>query len=184
MKMIRLNIIIILASLLYITASVLFCNLFFNKNSNGSLIRINKEIIGSQHIGQEFINDKYFHGRVSLNHYNNYYSGNSNLAYTSRELKEITTNNYLKFKELNKNTNSIDLNLISESASGLDPHITLNAAIIQIPRVSNFGKIEERKLLDLVEKSARPLAFGLFGEKLINVLEVNLKLRELYGTKN
>lgn len=177
MRIIILNITIAVATVIYISISVLFCNLLFNKRANGSLIKINENIIGLKNIGQEFTDNKYFHGRPSLNHYNNSNDGNSNLPYISTELKKT-------IEENSKSINKTDLNLISESASGLDPHITLNSAIIQIPRISQYSGIKETELLAIVEKSATPRIFGLFGENFVNVLELNLKLRELYGTKN
>ena len=179
-----LNIVMIVISVAYIAGSVLICNLILKERSNGSLIQINGNIIGSKYIGQEFTNNSFFHSRPSLNHYKNNISGNSNQAYDSSDLQSTIISNHKRIKEVNNGTNNIDLNLISESASGLDPHITLNSAITQIPRIAKYSGIKEAELLNIVEKKAVPRIFGLFGEKLVNVLKLNLTLREQYGTKN
>lgn len=183
MTSIKVSIITIFLTIIYILLSVSISNIVFNYQSTGSLIKENKTIIGSKLIGQEFIESSYFHNRPSANNYKNNISGSSNLPYYSEELKNITKERYEDFISENK-TKLLDLNLISESASGLDPHITYKSALSQIERISSTGLITKDELISLVEKTSTPQICGLFGTKIVNVLELNLKLRDLYAAKS
>ena len=177
---IRVCLVSIILTIIYVLVTVSLSNLLFYNSSNGSLIKINNKIIGSRILGQEFKNNKYFHGRPSLYSYKNDISGNSNFPYYSKELKHHILSNYSDFSKLNHNTTP-DLNLITESASGLDPDITYSAAICQVNRIKDLSGISKETIVKLIQKKSRSRILGLFGEKTVNVLELNLELNKPYA---
>lgn len=170
-------------TLFYLICSVFISNILFYYQSNGSLIKTGHKITGSKLIGQEFKNRSYFQNRPSANNYRNNISGCSNFSFYSEELQSFIKTTYENFKSTNNNK-FLDLNLISESASGIDPHITDNGAISQIERVSITTGLSKEEIMKLIEKASRRRICGLFGEKIVNVLELNLKLRDLYAKKS
>jgi K+-transporting ATPase ATPase C chain len=176
----RVCIITIILTAIYFVLSVATTNIIFTNQSNGSLITKDNKILGSRIIGQNFTKNIYFHGRPSLNNYRNNISGNSNFPYYSAKLRDNISNNILRYKEKNHNSN-FDLNIISESASGLDPHITYQGAIGQIERISASTGISKGKLINLITKKSKPRIFGIFGEKIVNVLELNIELNNTYA---
>lgn len=180
MKGVKVCIISILFTLIYLVTSIALSNLLLFNNSNGSLIKLDKRIIGSKLIGQDFRRSIYFHGRPSLYNYKNDISGNSNFPFYSKELVNNTLNEYTSFTRTNQNAKP-DLNLITESASGLDPHITYQGALCQVNRISKASGISEAKILELIQKKSKPRFLGLLGEKIVNVLELNLELSKLYA---
>lgn len=179
---IKICIVTMILTVMYIFFTVLLSNLFFYNKANGSLIKINNKIIGSRLIGQEFKNSIYFHGRFSLNNYKNDISGNSNFPYYSEESATKLKHVYHDYLIKNYGTKP-DLNLITESASGLDPHITYNGAIAQLDRISHTGGLTKDKIIELINKKSKGYIFGLLGEKIINVLELNIELSNHYDKK-
>ncbi len=177
---IRVCIVTTILTIVYVALSVATTNLLLHNKSVGSLIKLDGKIIGSKLIGQNFKTNIFFHGRPSLNNYNGGLSGNSELSYFSNERNENISSNYKRFKTQNQNQEP-DLNLITESASGLDPHITYNGALSQIDKITQSTNIDRKDLLKIINKKAKPRAFGLYGEKIINVLELNLELKKIYA---
>ena len=177
---VKVCIIAMLLTAFYLITSVLVSNIFFYNNSTGSLIKLNKKTVGSKLIGQEFKNKIYFHGRPSLFNYNNSISGNSNFPFYSTKLRKTIIDNYNDHLKNNYN-NKPDINLISESGSGLDPDITYEGALSQIDRIATNAGIKKEKLKELLEKKAKPHILGIFGKKIVNVLELNLGLNEIYA---
>ena len=157
----RVCIITMLMTLIYLISTVFVTNILFYGKSNGSLIRIDNKIVGSNLIGQEFKNNIYFHGRPSLANYKNDISGNSNFPYYSEALFKSLREN-LKATLLINNNIKPDLNLITESASGLDPHITYTGALSQIDRIANAGKIDKTTIKTLINKNSKPRILGFF----------------------
>ena len=170
----------ILLTLIYLTSSVFVSTIIFNHNATGSLIKSNNKIIGSKLIGQEFTSPLYFHNRPSINNYKNNISGNTNYGYYSKKLVDDIKRNYTNHKIKNFNATP-DLNLISESASGLDPDITYEGALSQVERISKLSGTNKNELIKLLDKKAKPLACGILGQKIINVLELNLELKQTYA---
>ena len=179
---IRVCLVCIILTAAYIASTVLVSNLLFYNASNGSLIKLNDNIVGSKLIGQQFKSNIYFHGRPSAYNYINDISGNSNLPYYSEKLKGKISKNYNHFFKTNSGSKP-DLNLIVESASGLDPHITYIGALSQVNRIASNSTINKAKLIQIIKEKSRPRIIGLFGEKIITVLELNLELEKLYATK-
>lgn len=177
MKGIKICIVTMLLTALYLLGSVALSNLLFFNKSNGSIIKINNKIIGSKLIGQSFKDKKYFHGRPSLNNYKNDISGNSNLGYHSMELRQKVVKSYKTYKSLNENIN-FDFNLITESGSGLDPHITYNGAISQVNRISKSTGLSSKEIQNIIDKNSKRRILDMYGEKIINILELNIDLNK------
>lgn len=179
---IKICIVTMFLTVIYLLVTVLISNLLFYYQSNGSLVKINNSIIGSKLIGQEFKRPIYFHGRPSKYRYKNDISGSSNFPYFSNDLRKNIKQNYNDF--LNQNMNlSPDLNLITESASGLDPHITYKGALSQVNRISLHSELGKEKIIEIINKKSKGTVLRLFGTKIINVLELNIELYKYHGKK-
>lgn len=150
----------------------------FPSLSRGSLIQNSGQNVGSRLIGQKFTQDKYFWGRPSAIDYNPLPSGGSNLAPTSKKLVDSVAEQSKKFSY----AQSVPQDLIFASASGLDPHISIEAALIQIERVIKARGWDEGKkesIRALIREHTAPRQLGFLGEKRVNVLELNLALDKL-----
>lgn len=156
----------------------------FNHKANGSMIKNNGVIIGSELIGQKFDSTIYFWSRPSAIDYNPLPSGGSNFGPTSDKLKKLVAERKTKFISSNnlKDSTNIPLEMISASASGLDPHISPQAALMQIDRVAKargFDVSKKKQLVALVNGKTEKLQLGLLGEERINVLLLNLELDKI-----
>jgi K+-transporting ATPase ATPase A chain len=152
----------------------------FPHQANGSIIIRNETIIGSELIGQNFTKNKYFHGRPSAAGagYDATLSGGSNLGPSNLLLHQrIKTD--INESHLGGETNkdgTVPIDAVTASGSGLDPHITLANALIQVPRVAKVRGISEETLRGLVAQHVEGRDFGVFGEPRINVLKLNIAL--------
>jgi len=150
----------------------------FPRQAAGSLIERDGKVIGSRLIGQPFSGPGYFHSRPSAagNGYDATASGGTNLGPTSRKL--FSTNVRAAAEALNaENPNVlIPIDLVTSSASGLDPHITPAAAGFQVPRVARERRLSSEQVRRLVSEHTEGRQFGLLGEPRVNVLELNLAL--------
>lgn len=178
MSALRVCIITILLTGIYLLISIVVSNVLFFGKANGSLLKVNNKIAGSKIIGQNFKSNKYFHGRPSLYNYKNNISGCSNFLYFSSDLIKKTKENYNSFLHINLNEKP-DLNIITESASGLDPHITYESALSQIKRISRERNVDGMIIKSIVDKKSKPRILNLVGNKIVNVLELNLELEKL-----
>jgi potassium-transporting ATPase KdpC subunit len=155
--------------------------LFFRNKSEGSLIRLNGRVVGSELIGQNFDSLKYFWPRPSATAYNTMPSGGSNLGRLNPVLDSLARARKEKFTIANSvdNVSMIPSDIITASASGLDPDISPETARLQIARVSKargFNKEKQAKLESLVNKLTEHRKFYVLGEPVINVLRLNLSL--------
>ena len=156
----------------------------FPSKANGSLLMKNGKIIGSELIGQNFDSTIYFWSRPSAIGYNPIPSGASNYGPTSDTLKKLVNVRRANFASKNSlsDINSIPLEMIFASGSGLDPHISPEAALLQIKRVTSARKMNEQqktKVEQLINSLTEEAQFSVFGERRINVLLLNLGLDKL-----
>lgn len=153
----------------------------FPQQAKGSLIEKNNQIIGSKLIGQKFSAPQYFHPRPSAagkNGYDATASAGSNLGPTNKKLINAVKKNIKKVQQENPGVtvDQIPIDMVTASASGLDPHISPAAAMIQVPRVAKARKMDEEIVRKLVDKYSEGRQLGLFGEPRVNVLLLNLAL--------
>ncbi|ACX52577.1 potassium-transporting ATPase, C subunit [Ammonifex degensii KC4] len=174
----------VLTGLVYPLLVTGLAQLVFPHKANGSLIEKDGKVVGSYLIGQEFTSPYYFHGRPSASDYDAMDSGGPNYAPSSRALAEEVEKRYHALAKENPGLTrqKTPLDLITTSASGLDPHISPEAALIQVPRIAQARSVPEEALVRLVKKYTRPRWLGLFGEPRVNVLELNLALDRYFGS--
>ncbi len=156
----------------------------FPNQANGSVMMRNGEPVGSKLIGQNFTSPGYFHSRPSAagkDGYDGTGSSGSNLGPTNQKLMETAADNVKKVRE--ENGLSVDApvpaDLVLASGSGLDPHISPQAAYIQIERIATERNLAVSEVRQLVERHIEGRQWGFLGEPRINVLELNLALDEL-----
>jgi len=194
LKEIRPAIVILLAltlitGLAYPLAITGLAGVLFPHQAQGSLIERDGMVVGSELIGQVFTDDKYFHGRPSATNmpdpndptknvdapYNAANSGGSNLGPTSKALADRLQGDVDKLKAENPSA-PIPVDLVTTSASGLDPHISPAAALFQVPRVAKARNMPEERVRALVQGQTEGRLLGLLGEPRVNVLALNLAL--------
>ena len=178
-----------ITGLAYPLAMTAIAGVIFPKQAQGSLIEKDGKVIGSALIGQEFKDDKYFHGRPSATlapdpadatktvsaPYNAANSGGSNLGPTSKALADRVKEDVEQLKAENPQA-TVALDLVTTSASGLDPDISPEAALFQVPRVAKVRKMPEEAVRQLVALNTQGRTAGLLGEPRVNVLVLNLAL--------
>jgi len=178
-----------ITGLAYPLAMTAIAGAIFPAQAQGSLIEKDGKVVGSALIGQEFKDDKYFHGRPSATlapdpndstktvsaPYNAANSGGSNLGPTSKALADRLKEDVDKLKAENPNA-AVPEDLVTTSASGLDPDISPEAAQFQVPRVAKARNMPEEAVKQLVASNVQGRLLGLLGEPRVNVLALNLAL--------
>src|SRR4051794_16374889 len=179
----------LITGLAYPLAMTVLAGTIFPKQAEGSLIEVDGKVIGSALIGQEFKDDRYFHGRPSATTapdpadstktvpapYNAANSGGSNLGPTSKALNDRIKDDVAKLKAENPGAD-VPVDLVTTSASGLDPDISPEAALFQLPRVARARKLPVEQVRQLVAQYTEGRLAGLIGEPRVNVLALNLAL--------
>jgi len=184
----------LITGLVYPLAMTGIAQVVFPKQAQGSLIERDGTVVGSALIGQVFENDKYFHGRPSATTapdpndstktvpapYNAANSGGSNLGPSNKALVDRVQGDMDKLKQENPST-AVPADLVTTSASGLDPDISPDAALFQVPRVAKARNLSEDRVRQLVQEHTEGRFLGLLGEPHVNVLMLNLALDQLAG---
>ncbi len=149
----------------------------FPAKASGSLLENNGKIIGSELIGQQFTKPEYFHPRPSKagNGYDAMNSGGSNLSPTSKKLEDDISARFKALSEENPGK-PIPTDLLTASASGLDPHISVEAAFFQMEGIAEAREVDEAIIKKLIEKHTEGFFLGVFGEPRVNVLLLNINL--------
>jgi K+-transporting ATPase KdpC subunit len=173
----------VLTGLIYPLAVTGIAQLVFPAQANGSLIYQNGQIAGSSLIGQQFDDPKYFWGRLSATKpypYNAAASSGSNLGPTNPALLQAVKIRIAALKAADPaNTGPIPVDLVTASGSGLDPDISVAAALYQVPRVAKMRNLDESVVHALVDTYTQGRLFGFLGEPRVNVLRLNLALDDL-----
>jgi K+-transporting ATPase ATPase C chain len=184
----------LITGLAYPLAMTAIAGVVFPKQAEGSLIERDGKVVGSALIGQEFKDDKYFHGRPSATTtadpadatktvpapYNAANSSGSNLGPTSKALNDRVKEDVDKLKAENPSA-AVPIDLVTTSGSGLDPDISPEGALFQVPRVAKARNLPEDRVRQLVVDNTAGRLAGLLGEPRVNVLELNLALDAAAG---
>lgn len=190
---------IVLCGLVYPLAITGIGKVFFSNKANGSIISYKGKEVGSALLGQNFTDPRFFRGRVSAINYNTYTnadtkpdktgkvaysgvgSGSQNLAPSNKALKERVAKDIQDFLKSHPGVKKSDIptDLLTSSASGLDPDISPKAAEIQIPAVSKATGISKDKLQKIVDKYTEGKTLGILGASRVNVLKLNLEVHSM-----
>jgi potassium-transporting ATPase KdpC subunit len=151
------------------------------EKGSGSLIVANGKVLGSELIGQNFTSPGYFHGRPSAVGYSANGSGASNFGPTSARLMEQASQRIEQIRSENNLSQNMPVpgELVLASASGLDPHISMQGAMLQVPRIAKARGSPESEIKALVRQQTEPAQFGILGQERVNVLKLNWALDEL-----
>jgi potassium-transporting ATPase KdpC subunit len=171
---------VVLLGLIYPAVLTLLSLLLFPAQANGSPVTVNGKVVGSDIIGQLFTKPEYFHGRPSAagkNGYDPTATGGTNLGPTSKKLIDATRATIAALQKENPDANGpIPMDLVTSSASGIDPDISPDAAYYQAPRVAKARHIHVANVRALVDAHVHPRELGFLGEPHVNVLELNIAL--------
>jgi K+-transporting ATPase ATPase C chain len=176
---------LIVTGFLYPFAVTSVSRVLFPEKANGSLIKTEDgTCVGSALIGQAFTKPYYFQGRLSAagNGYDPLNSGGSNFGPSSQKLRDrIKAGTDRLLKENPAAQGPVPVELVTASASGLDPHISPEAALWQVPRIAAARNVTPDQIRTIITRMIRGRDFGVFGDPRVNVLQINLELDKVFG---
>lgn len=187
---------LLLCGLIYPLSLTAVSQVIFPKEANGSLIEVNGKKVGSAIVGQEFTDARLFKSRPSAVNYNTYTqqdkddesygglgSGSNNYGNTNPALEERVQADIDAFLEANPGVDKENIpgDLLTASGSGLDPHLSVASAEIQIPAIAKASGLSEAELKGIVANNTEEKAFGVLGEQRVNILKCNLEIAQLIG---
>lgn len=187
---------LVICGLIYPLALTGVSQLAFNKQANGSRIEVNGKEVASEIVGQDFEDERLFHCRPSAYNYNTYTeeqkengeyagvsSGSNNYAPSNPALEERIAEDVKAFMEENPTVKKEDIpsDIVTASGSGLDPHISPEAAKVQVNRVVKNTGLSEEKVTSMIENNTEGKFLGIFGEDKVNVVTLNLEVAEEIG---
>ena len=194
---------LVLCGLIYPLAMTAIAQVLFNNKANGSMVSLNGKVVGSKLIGQSFTDKRFFRGRVSSSNYNTYTKADikpdskGNIAYAgvTSGSKNLGPSNPALMARVKKNmavflknhpellAKDIPTDLLTSSASGLDPNISPQSAKIQVAAVSKATNISSSDLNNIITKNTEGKTLGIFGEPRVNVLGANLEIANILKNK-
>lgn len=195
-------ILLVLCGFLFPVVLTGLSSLIFPKQAKGNLVMADNKVVGSTYVGQDFTKDYFMKGRPSAYNYNTYYedengdkfyntgdefaglsSGSNNYAASNPALVERVENDIQNVLSNNPGLKREDIpaDLVTASGSGLDPHISVKSAMVQLPAISKASKISEEDLKEIVKQNTTPKTLGVFGEEVVNVLGVNMDIAHEMG---
>lgn len=175
---------IVLCGIVYPLVSTGLAQLLFPHQANGSLLKDKDgHVVGSELIGQSFPDPAYFQGRVSSIGYQAAASGSNNYGPSNPDLLARTRQSIAQWQRDNPEVpiDRLPIALVTNSGSGLDPHITPQSVLVQVPRISRLTGLSEAELTSLVDRHTEGRDLGVFGDRRVNVLKLNLALKEKLG---
>lgn len=177
----------VLTGLLYPAMVAGLCQLCFPRQAQGSLVRVGNQVVGSVLLGQNFTRPEYFHPRPSaagVNGYDPLASGGSNLGPTNQKLIDRVGHSMAQLRKENPGySGPIPVDLVTASASGLDPDISPAAARVQSPRVAQARGTSQQQIDQLISQNITPPTWGFLGEPRVNVLRLNLAMDQRFPRK-
>jgi K+-transporting ATPase ATPase C chain len=170
----------VITGIIYPFVITAVAQIFFRHQADGSIIFKDGKPIGSSLIGQSFEDPKYFWGRISATlpaAFNASASSGSNLGPLNAILRQNVEARIKSLQNVNpENKSPIPVDLVTASASGLDPHISIAAALYQVPRVARLRGIPQEKVTEIVRENTQRRLMGVIGEPVVNVLQLNMAL--------
>jgi len=170
----------VIAGVLYPLVITAIGQIVFPRRADGSIVFRNGKPVGSSLIGQEFSDPKYFWGRLSATSptgYNPLPSSGSNFGPLNPALREQVEKRVKRLQSADpQNKSLIPVDLVTASASGLDPHVSVAGALYQVPRVARVRGVSQEQIIALVKEYTTGRLAGVFGEPVVNVLQLNIAL--------
>ena len=178
------GILVVITGIIYPLAVTGIAQLTMPHRANGSLVTVNGHVVGSELIGQQWTSPKYFHGRPSAVQYDASNSGGTNLGPSSADLEKTVIERVAKVRSENglAADATVPADLVTASASGLDPDISPESALLQVRRVAAARGLAPSAVEHLITINTRKPFLGIWGQSRVNVLELNIALDKLSET--
>ena len=166
----------VLLGLIYPFVVTVIAQVILPYQANGSIMINGDKVVGSKLIGQNFSNPEYFHSRPSANNYDAVNSGGTNLGPSSKKLIDTTADKIANVRQENglSSDTKIPSDMVLSSASGLDPHISVQSALLQVNRISKIRGITVKNLKKMINNNTDSDFIGIWGCSGVNVLKLNL----------